>query len=138
MADNPFHTVKRGSDRDPKRFHFVSIEKYQRLLEGCTNAKQRLIIALARFGGLRCPSDLCELRWSEIHWQEKWFWVHSSKTKRYEDKKSRQVPLFQELELHFQELFDTLPEGCDDLIFPEQSDIPPIIGPKKSLLRWIH
>ena len=73
IADNPFETVRTGSQRNPKRLYFVTMDEYQRLLEGCTNSKQRLIIALARIGGLRCPIDLCGLRWSEINWQEKWF-----------------------------------------------------------------
>jgi len=46
--------------------------------------------------------------------------------------------LFPELEERFQEFYDTLPEGCDDLIFPEKSDIPPVISPKKSLASWIQ
>jgi len=138
IADNPFETVKTGSQRNQKRFYFVSMDKYQRLLEGCTNAKQRLIIALARIGGLRCPIDLCGLRWSEINWAEKWFWVHSPKTEHHVGKGKRQFPLFPELERRFQELYDTLPEGCNDLIFPAESDIPPTISPKKSLSSWIH
>ena len=130
--------MKSGNQRNPARFYFVSIDEYRQLLEGCTNAKQRLIIALARYGGLRCPIDLCGLRWSEIHWQEKWFWVHSAKTERYVGRDKRQFPLFPELEHRFQELYDVLPEGCDDLIFPAKSDIPPAINPKKSLSSWIH
>jgi integrase len=137
IADNPFETVKTGSQRNPARFYFVSIDEYRRLLEGCTNAKQRLIIALARIGGLRCPIDLCGLRWSEIHWQEKWFWVHSAKTEHHAGLGKRQVPLFPELERCFQELYDVSPEGCDDLIFPAESAIPPVISPKKSLSSWI-
>ena len=137
IADNPFETIKSGSQRNPARFYFVTVDEYRRLLEGCTNAKQRLIIALARIGGLRCPIDLCGLRWSEIHWQEKWFWVHSPKTEHHEGKDKRQVPLFPELERRFQEFYDTLPEGCEDLIFPAESTIPPTISPKKSLSSWI-
>jgi integrase len=113
------------------------MDEYQGLLEGCTNTKQRLIIALARIGGLRCPIDLCGLRWSEIDWQGKWFWVHSPKTEHHVGKGKRQVPLFPELERRFQEFYDTLPEGCNDLIFQVESDIPPIISPKKSLSSWI-
>ena len=138
IADSPFETVKSGSQKNPARRHFVTMGEYQKLLDGCTNAKQRLIIALARIGGLRCPSELCGLRWSEIHWQEKWFWIHSSKTEHHEGKDKRQFPLFPELERRFQELYDTLPEGCDDLIFPEESAIPPVISPKKSLASWIQ
>jgi integrase len=138
ITDNPFETVKTGSQRNRKRFYFVTIDEYRQLLEGCTNAKQRLIIALARIGGLRCPIDLCGLRWSEIDWQGKWFWVHSPKTEHHEGKDKRQFPLFPELERRFQELYDTLPEGCDDLIFPAESEIPPGISPKKSLASWIQ
>ena len=107
------------------------------LLEGCTNAKQRLIISLARIGGIRCPSELCGLRWSEIDWKGKWFWVHSSKTEHHVGKGKRQVPLFQELERCFQDFYDTLPEGCDDFVFPEESDISPTISSKKSLSSWV-
>ena len=114
------------------------MDDYRKLLEGCINAKQRLIIALARIGGVRCPIDLCGLRWSEIHWQEKWFLVHSAKTEHHAGRGMRKVPLFPELERRFQELYDTLPEGCSDLIFPAESEIPPAISPKKSLASWIQ
>ena len=46
ITDNPFETVKTGSQRNPERLYFVTMDEYQKLLEGCTNAKQRLIIAL--------------------------------------------------------------------------------------------
>ena len=138
IADSPFETVKTGSQKNSARRHFVTMDEYQRLLEGCTNTKQRLIIALARIGGLRCPSELCGLRWSEIDWVGKWFWVHSTRTEHHEGKDKRQVPLFPELERRFQDLYDTLSEGCNDLVFPEESDIPPVISPKKSLSSWIH
>jgi len=138
IADSPFETVKKGSQRNPARLYPVSMGEYQQLLEGCTNAKQRLIIALARIGGLRIVSELCGLRWSEIDWAEKWFWVHSPKTEHHEGGDKRKVPLFPELERRFEELYETLPEKCDDLVFPEESDIPPTINPKKSLSSWIH
>lgn len=137
IADSPFETVRGGNERNPARYHFVTMDEYRQLLEGCTNAKQRLIIALARIGGLRCPSELCGLRWSEIDWQKKWFWVHAPKTEHHKGKDKRLVLLFPELEERFREFFDTLPEGCGDLIFPEESDIPPVVSLKKSLGSWI-
>jgi len=66
IADSPFETVKLGSQRNLKRFYFVSMDEYHKLLDGCTNAKQRLIISLARIGGLRCPTDLGFLNGLEI------------------------------------------------------------------------
>ena len=54
-------------------------------------------IALARIGGLRCPSELQQLRWSDVHWTENRFLVHSPKTERHEGHRERLVPLFPEL-----------------------------------------
>lgn len=138
VADSPFDTIKRGSDKNPARYYFVTMDEYHRLLEGCTHPKHRLIIALARIGGLRCPSELCGLRWSEINWQKKWFWVHSLKTEHHKGKDKRLVPLFPELELRFQEFFDTLPEGCDDLVFSKNCKVAPHISLKKSLGLWLQ
>jgi len=138
IVDNPFETVKKGSQRNSARRYFVTMNEYESLLKGCTNAKERLIIALARIGGIRIVSELCGLRWSEIDWKEKWFWVHSPKTEHHEGQDKRKIPLFPELECRFQELYDTLPEGCNDLVFTTESDTPPSIHPKKSLSSWIH
>ena len=61
-----------------------------------------MIIALARIGGLRCPSEVLSLQWDDIDWDTGTFLVRSSKTKRYQGKDKRHVPLFPELveELH--------------------------------------
>jgi integrase len=108
ITDSPFETVKLGCQSNPDRLHFVSMDEYRKLLEGCTNPKQRLILTLARIGGLRCPSELCGLRWSEINYSEKWFWVHSPKTEHHVGKDKRRVPLFPLIETALTAVWDTL------------------------------
>ena len=71
--------------------------EYAKLLDACPNQEWRTIIALARIGGLRCPSELQQLRWSDINWSENRFLVHSPKTEHHEGKQERLVPLFPEL-----------------------------------------
>jgi integrase len=73
------------------------MEEYAKLLAACPNQEWRTIIALARIGGLRCPSELQLLRWSDIHWTQNRFTVHSPKTERHKGHDQRVVPLFPEL-----------------------------------------
>lgn len=65
----------------------------------------RVIIALARYGGLRCPSEVLRLRWEDVNWNRDRFYVRSSKTERYEGKDSRLVPLFPEVCKELEALF---------------------------------
>ena len=129
IADSPFETVKSGSRRNPDRLYFVSAEETQALIDACNSPKQRLIIALARYGGLRCPSELAGLKWSEVNWERSRFIVHSPKTEG-QGKATRTVPIFGELYPFFREAFETAPEGVDR-VFPE-------ITAKKSLGSFIE
>lgn len=61
------------------------------------NLDWRLIISLARFGGLRCPSEVLSLRWQDIDWKAGRITVRSPKTEHHEGKGSRVIPLFPEL-----------------------------------------
>ncbi|RIK78426.1 MAG: hypothetical protein DCC68_15530 [Planctomycetota bacterium] len=56
----------------------------------------RLIIALARYGGLRIPSELLSLPWSEVDWEAGTFIGHSKKTERYANSGIRVCPIFPE------------------------------------------
>ena len=81
------------------------MEEYAKLLEACPNQEWRVIIALARIGGLRCPSELKQLRWKDVDFEGKRFTVKSPKTEQHENHSQRTVPLFaelrSELEKHF-------------------------------------
>ena len=128
IVENPFATVVAGRHNNPDRMYFVSVEEFQALIDACNSPKQRLIIALARYGGLRCPSELAGLKWSEVNWARDRFIVHSPKTEK-QGKAKRVVPIFKELCPFFREAFESAPEGIDR-IFPE-------ITVKKSLGSFI-
>jgi integrase len=129
ITDSPFETVKGGSERNPERLYFVSVEETQAMLDACNSPKQRLIIALARWGGLRCPSELVGLKWSEINWERNRFIVHSPKTEG-KGKAQRTVPIFKELYPFLREAFESAPEGIDR-VYPEFTE-------KKSLGSFIE
>ena len=81
-----------------------------RLLE-MANPTWRTIIALTRYGGLRCPSEVLSLQWCHIDWEKNRITVISPKTDRYEGKGSRIVPLFAELRPFLLEAFELAEAG---------------------------
>ena len=67
IADNPFEemkhlTVQENRDRD----FFVTRVTAEAVLDACPDAERRLIFALSRFGGLRCPSEHLRIRWQDV------------------------------------------------------------------------
>jgi integrase len=97
LTENPIDGVSRGSFVNRDNDRIISMEEYAQLLDACPNQEWRTIIALARIGGLRCSSELKQLRWSDINWEQNRFLVRSPKTERHEKHRERIVPLFAEL-----------------------------------------
>src|SRR5262249_3595366 len=113
---NPFEDVKPPSQVNESRKHFVTQETTRRVLDACPDAEWRLIVALCRFGGIRCPSELLPLRWSEVNWEQGRFLVHSPKTEHHEGGADRWVPIFPELRPYLEEAFERAEPGTVYLI----------------------
>jgi integrase len=97
LTKNPMRGIPLGSFINRDNDRTISMGEYAQLLEACPNQEWRTIIALARIGGLRCPSELKALRWTDINWEQNRFVVRPTKTKRYEKHRERIGPLFAEL-----------------------------------------
>jgi integrase len=96
IPSNPFLEVPGGVTVQPvkaKEF-FVTPEATQLLLDNAPNDEFRLVIALARYGTLRCPSESNGLKWEDISWDKERFSVFSPKTNT-----TRTIPLFGEVRL---------------------------------------
>jgi hypothetical protein len=72
-------------------------EEAAKVLEACPDVEWQLIFALARYGGLRTPSETLALKWSDVNWEARMFTVRSPKTEHHEDGGIRVVPIFKEL-----------------------------------------
>jgi integrase len=96
IAESPFAEMRNcGVQPNDDRVFYVTTETALAVLDACPTVEWRLIFALARYGGLRCPSEHHELRWSDIDWERNRFAVRAPKTG-----KSRLVPIFPELRPH--------------------------------------
>jgi integrase len=110
LAENPFSELRSGSQVNDAKDHFITVEDSKRILAACPNLQWKLVFALSRFGGLRCPSEHLALRWGDIDWERNRMLVHSPKTEHHDGGACRQVPLFPELRSILQEAFETAPE----------------------------
>lgn len=108
---NPFADVKEIAVVDPSRSYFVTREEITRLMNAAPDAAWRAIIALARFAGMRCPSEVLELKWGDIDWQAKRITVTSPKTAHHPGKGTRAMPLFAELYEPLCEAWELAEEG---------------------------
>lgn len=99
ITENPFKSknIPTQVQPNPAKFHYVDRETITKVLNACPTHEWRAIVALARYGGLRCPSELIPLQWEDIDWQKSKITITSPKTAHHEGKESRQCPLFQEL-----------------------------------------
>ena len=111
IVENPFADVSIKASM-PNRERFITTEETAKLLEACPNADWRAIVALARYGGLRCPSEVLSLRWQDIDWDAGRIVVTSPKTEHHPGKGTRTIPLFPELRPILAELFYLAPEGA--------------------------
>ena len=111
VESNPFQDVKAPGQTNRGRDCFVSQETTQRVIEACPDVQWRCIVALSRYGGIRCPSELLALTWRDIDWERNRFRVHSSKTEHHEGKGVRWVPLFPELRPYLEEAFEQADPG---------------------------
>jgi len=98
IDENPFSEVKIPTANVSARQRFIDRDMVQKLFN-VANPTWRTIIALARFGGLRCPSEVLSLEWRHVDWERGRLTVPSPKTQRYDGKGSREIPLFPELRL---------------------------------------
>ena len=116
IDSNPFADLKSGVQANPERFHFVTRDDADKVLAACPDAEWRLIFALSRFGGLRCPSEHLALTWDCIDWENERFRINSPKTEHHAGKVSRTIPIFPELRPHLETAFDQAAESSTHVI----------------------
>ena len=111
LDEDPFAKLSGYCKPNKERFYFITLEEINKVLEACPDAEWQLLIALARFGGLRTPSEPLLLKWDDINWNENKFLVHSPKTAHHEDGGERWVPIYPELRTHLLAAYEQAEPG---------------------------
>lgn len=113
---NPFTGIKAGEQVNDARTVFVPRNVIAAVMEHAPDTEWKVIIALSRYAGLRCPSEHFALRWGDVDFENNRMTIHSAKTERHPGKAKRVAPLFAELRPLLLALFDEAPEGTEYVI----------------------
>jgi integrase len=117
IAESPFADMRDTAVRANKsRAFYISREMADRVIDACPDAQWRLLFALSRYGGLRCPSEHLLLRWSDVDWARKRMTIHSPKTEHHEGKESRVIPIFPELRPYLEDVHALAAPGTEFVI----------------------
>jgi len=106
LSESPFADLKGGDESNALRQFFISLDIVAKVLEACPDADWRLIFTLARFGGLRCPSEVLGLKWTDVDRDGNQVRIDSPKTGL------RFIPIFPEIRKAIDESFAAAEDGA--------------------------
>ena len=141
IAENPFAFIKGGTQVNRDRLQFVEAATIQTLLESLVDPEWRLCIALARWGGLRVPSEIRGLKWGDILWDKDRFVVSCVKTSGHAGMGTRIVPIFPEIKPYLEDMYERAEPGL--YVFPrlrEFAGMPKLLTDRiaaAGLIPWI-
>jgi integrase len=105
IMESPAESVTCGVQISREKDRTITLDEYQRILEACPSNQWRVIIALARIGGCRCPSEAVALRWADVNFENNVIEIHSVKTERHKQHSTRLMPLFYDLRVELERLY---------------------------------
>ncbi len=83
LEKNPFAALRAGSQANPARAAYIAPETLEAVLEACPGVQWRLVFALSRLAGLRCPSEVGGLTWGDVDVEHGRLTVRSPKTEHH-------------------------------------------------------
>jgi integrase len=106
IDENPLADLPAPQQVNKSREHFVTQDVTAKVIGACPDAEWRLLVALSRYGGLRCPSEHLSLEWTDVDWANDRMTVRSPKTEHHPNGATRLVPLFPELRPYLEAVWE--------------------------------
>lgn len=113
---NPFADVSVAVGSASEKHRYITEADSQKILEACPCQEWRMIFALVRYGGLRCPSEVLALKWGDIDWDASRVSIPEPKVEHHSGRGRRICPLFPELRAELETGFELAPEGTVHVI----------------------
>ena len=118
IARNPFDNKKVPTTAPSGRQkEFVASDVAERVMEQFPSAEWRLLFALARWGGMRVPSEPALLRRDDVDFERMRINFRCPKTEHHDGKDRREIPIFPELVDPLLEVFEQMEPG-EEYILP--------------------
>ena len=131
LPENPLVGLMGAVVSVPERQHFIPRETIDALLGECHGVEYRLLLVMARYMGVRVPSEIVPLKWGHVNWATMRITITSPKTKRHAGGDKRICPIFPEVASILREAWEAAPEGAQ-WIFPS------IRSKEKNLRTWLE
>lgn len=114
---NPFKArglsvVQTAAEKD-----YINWKQIDKIVKKCGEHEWRLLFTMTRCIPMRIPSEIRELTWSDVDFEENKILIHSPKT-RHIGKSARLVPIFIEFKELLETSFEMAKEG-EQYIFPK-------------------
>ena len=106
----------------------------ERIIDHCPTTEWKLLFALARSIPTRITSEIEELTWADINWEQNNILIHSPKTKHF-DKYARLVPIFPLLKKWLEIAFNEAQVGALHIFPTLRHNTNPATNAKKIVLR---
>lgn len=110
IDNNPFVGVKRPKAHDPDRQVYIPTETVEKLITVTPNLEWKLLLAMARYLGVRVPSEPFSMTWDCVDWEKGLLRVPSPKTEVH-GKPYRIVPIFPPIRPHLEAVFEAAQPG---------------------------
>lgn len=109
---NPFDGLAAQVRGNRARQQFITRGEIQAAIDAAPDGQWRTIIALARYGGLRVPSELLALKWTDVDLPAGHITVRASKTEHHDSGGVRVCPIFPELRPYLEAAWDAAEPGA--------------------------
>ncbi len=121
LARDPFDHLDAGTTPTANK-RYVDPAQAATVLAATTDPAARVTFALARFAGLRVPSESHILGWADVDWERGRLAVRSPKTERHESHEQRVVPISAALLPVLGEAFEAAADGDTRVVTGKRSN----------------
>ena len=116
VESNPFEGLLSSTQGNVSRQFFIEADVVEMCMPHCPCDDWKTILALSRYGGLRIPSELVALRWSDVDLPGGKITINASKTEHHASGGVRVCPIFPELRPYLEAAWDAAPDGAEYVI----------------------
>lgn len=109
---NPFRSLRLGASNNPERMVYVPVTDVQAVIDHTPDREWKLVFALARFGAARIPSEIRQLKWTDIDLHTGRMTLRSPKTEHHAGRASRVVPIAPALATQLSAAMWEAPDGA--------------------------
>lgn len=114
---NPFKARGLSVTQSAAEKEYIPRATVDRIIDHCPTDEWKLLFALVRSIPARIPSEIQELTWGDVDWEQNSILIHSPKT-RHLGKSARLVPIFDSLKPRLSKAFDDAVAG-EIYVFPK-------------------